>query len=41
MKIQYLAIFLLVLGSCNIKQKYVDVPFEEKEIKDWDKSTLV
>ncbi len=36
MKIQYLAIFLLILGSCNNKQKYVDVPFEEKEINDWE-----
>ncbi len=36
MKIQYLVLFLLVLGSCNNNHKYVDVPFEEKEINDWE-----
>lgn len=36
MKIQYLAIFLLILGSCTNKQKYAYVPFEEKEINDWE-----
>lgn len=36
MKIQYIAIFLLVLASCTNKQKYADVPFEEKEINDWE-----
>ncbi|WP_299525646.1 glycoside hydrolase family 2 TIM barrel-domain containing protein [uncultured Lutibacter sp.] len=36
MKIQYLAIILIVLNSCTTKHKYVDVPFEEKEINDWE-----
>ena len=36
MKIKYLVIFLLVLGSCTNKHKYDNVPFEEKEINDWE-----
>jgi beta-galactosidase len=36
MKIKYLAILLLVLGSCTNKHKYVAVPFEQKEINDWE-----
>jgi beta-galactosidase len=36
MKIKYLAILLLILGSCSNKHKYVEVSFEEKEINDWE-----
>lgn len=36
MKIQYIAIFLLVLTACTNKHKYVNVPFEENQMNDWE-----
>ena len=36
MKLKYIAIFLILLSSCNKNHKYADVPFEEQEIPDWE-----
>ncbi|UMB52577.1 DUF4981 domain-containing protein [Lutibacter sp. A64] len=36
MKLKYIAIFLILLSSCNKNHKYADVSFEEQEIPDWE-----